>query len=113
MSRELSVRGLIIAALGSMVAGGIPHIWAFWTGVVLGTVFFVIKLPSMTLGLGMYLPVFITAPIFLGGLVSLADKKFNKKAGSKNGTVIASGFLGGEAVAGVVIAAIHAAKALI
>ncbi len=95
------------------MAGGIPHIWAFWTGVVLGTVFFVIKLPSMTLGLGMYLPVFITAPIFLGGLISLADKRFNKRAGSKNGTVIASGLLGGEAVTGVVIAAIQAAKAFI
>lgn len=95
------------------MAGGIPHIWAFLAGVVLGTVFFVIKLPSMTLGLGMYLPVFITAPIFLGGLFSLIEKISSKNSENKTGTVVASGLLGGEAVTGVVIAAIHAAKALI
>jgi uncharacterized oligopeptide transporter (OPT) family protein len=113
MSRELSVRELIIAALGSVVITASSMYVALKLGALPWPTIFVIKLPSMTLGLGMYLPVFITTPIFLGGLISLAEKRFNKKAGSKNGTVIASGLLGGKAVTGVVIAAIHAAKAFI
>jgi uncharacterized oligopeptide transporter (OPT) family protein len=111
MSRELSVRELIIAALGSVVITASSMYVALKLGALPWPTIFVIKLPCMTLGL--YLPVFITASIFLGGLISFAEKRFNKKAGSKNGTVTASGLRGGEAVTGVVIAAIHAAKAFI
>jgi len=93
------------------MATGIPHPISFWVGVLLGTLFFVIKLPSMTLGLGIYLPVFITAPIFLGGLISLLTKIPRHQSSGKSGTVIASGLLGGEAVTGVVIAAIRAFQA--
>jgi len=94
------------------MATGIPHLISFWAGVLLGTLFFVIKLPSMTLGLGIYLPVFITAPIFLGGLISWLTKKPRQQSSAKHGTIIASGLLGGEAVTGVVIAAVKAFQAL-
>ncbi|MDT8298938.1 MAG: OPT/YSL family transporter, partial [Spirochaetaceae bacterium] len=93
------------------MAGGIPHLWAFWVGVVLGMLFFLLKLPSMTLGLGIYLPVFITAPIFLGGLIALVQRLVKKNTETKTGTVVASGLLGGEAVTGVILAIIAFASA--
>ncbi|MCG8452365.1 MAG: OPT/YSL family transporter [Spirochaetales bacterium] len=91
------------------LAGGIPHLWAFIAGALFGTIFFIVKIPAMTLGLGLYLPVFITAPILLGGLWAFVEKLLRNaqgKAVGKTGTVIASGLLGGEAVTGVVIAII-------
>jgi putative OPT family oligopeptide transporter len=93
------------------MAGGIPHLWAFWAGVVLGTLFFLLKLPSMTLGLGIYLPVFITSPIFLGGLIALLQRLVKKNTETKTGTVVASGLLGGEAVTGVILAIVAFASA--
>ena len=93
------------------MAGGIPHLWAFWSGVLVGTALFVSGLPSMTLGLGIYLPVFITGPIFLGGLIALVQRLITREAPGKTGTVIASGLLGGEAVTGVVLAIIALAGA--
>lgn len=91
------------------MAGGIPHQWAFWSGVGVGTLLFILGLPSMTLGLGMYLPVYITTPIFLGGVLALIQKLVRKDKAGKTGTVVASGLLGGEAVTGVVIAIIRLA----
>ncbi|HHX87511.1 MAG TPA: peptide transporter, partial [Firmicutes bacterium] len=62
--------------------------------------------PGMTIGIGIYLPMFISAAAGLGGLLrAIVDRKwpdFNHKA-----QLISSGFLGGEGVTGVLIAIIQ------
>ncbi len=99
-------------AVAAMV-GGIPHMTSFLIGLVAGTVLYCVNFPVMTLGLGVYLPFYLSATAFVGGLlrfiVQKAAPEFEKKG---TGTIIASGLLGGEAVIGVIIALVQAIPAL-
>ncbi|GMO49299.1 MAG: oligopeptide transporter, OPT family [Termitinemataceae bacterium] len=96
------------AAVASMV-GGIPHLSSFICGLIAACVLYMLNVPVMTLGLGVYLPFFLSFTAFLGGALSLIAKKcapsFVKDG---NGLIVASGLLGGEAFVGVVIAMIKA-----
>lgn len=91
----------IIAAM----IGGVPHIGAFVIGLIAGTILYIINFPVMTLGLGVYLPFYLSLTAFIGGalrfIVQKAAPKFDE---SGSGLIIASGLLGGEAVVGVLIA---------
>ncbi|MBR0126960.1 MAG: OPT/YSL family transporter, partial [Firmicutes bacterium] len=71
-------------------------------------------LPVMTLGLGVYLPFFMSATAFIGGALRLiVDKVYPKFEEKGTGTIIASGLLGGEGITGVIIALIVAVQAIL
>ena len=57
----------------------------------------------MPVAVGIYLPIAIMVPIFLGGLISQRLKNRSKSA-THNGVLIASGLIAGEAIAGILIA---------
>ncbi|MFV0518346.1 MAG: OPT/YSL family transporter [Aminipila sp.] len=101
------------SAVAAMV-GGISHMPAFIVGVITAVVLYFINFPVMTLGLGVYLPFYLSATAFIGGLIRfLVDRfipQFEKKG---TGTIIASGLLGGEAIVGVILALILAIKILV
>jgi len=89
----------------STMVGGLPNQGAFFWGFAIGFALYMLNIPGMTLGLGIYLPMFISTTVFAGGLLGLVFGKREEE--SKNrGTVLASGILGGEGVAGVLIAII-------
>jgi uncharacterized oligopeptide transporter (OPT) family protein len=92
------------AAVAAMV-GGIPDTTGFVIGLILGAVLYIVNVPVMTLGIGIYLPMFITMTVALGGairlIVNLAAPNFAKK---DTGVIIAAGLLGGEGITGVLIA---------
>jgi uncharacterized oligopeptide transporter (OPT) family protein len=93
----------------STMVGGLPNPFAFFLGLTLGTLLYLVGMPAMTLGIGIYLPMFISATVFVGGVIAFAIKKIllsgkDKESGKKTGIVIASGLLGGEGIAGVLIA---------
>lgn len=96
------------AAVAAMV-GGISHVPAFVIGLVLALVLYLLKFPVMTLGLGVYLPFYLSATAFIGGALRFILDRWAPKV-EKNGvgTIVASGMLGGEGVVGVVIALIIA-----
>jgi putative OPT family oligopeptide transporter len=58
------------------------------------------RLPVMAVAVGMYLPLALTAPIFLGGLVA-AISRDRRESGS--GILFASGLIAGEALVGVLL----------
>ena len=96
------------AAVASMV-GGIAHLPAFIFGLIVAMVLYIIGLPVTTLGLGVYLPFYLSATAFLGGALRFILSKVApkvEKSGKDN--IIAAGALGGEGVIGVVIALIMA-----
>jgi uncharacterized oligopeptide transporter (OPT) family protein len=97
-------------AVAAMV-GGISHMPAFLIGLVLAVLLYIVNFPVMTLGLGVYLPFYLSMTAFVGGalrfIVMKAAPNFEK---SGNGQIIAAGLLGGEAVVGVIIAMIQAIK---
>ena len=90
----------------STMVGGLPNPTAFFFGLMMGIVIYLLKLPGMTLGIGLYLPMEISSAAFLGGLLNLLVGKFRPSSKDK-GLVISSGLLGGEGIAGVLIAIIR------
>jgi len=93
-------------AVSTMISG-LPHLPAFAIGLAIGFVLYIFNVPGMTLGLGVFLPMTISATVFLGGLTSFIIKKLSPKS-TADGTpaIIAAGALGGEGITGVTIAII-------
>ena len=54
----------------STMVGGLPNTAAFLLGLALGAVLYVLNVPAMTLGIGVYLPMFISVTVFLGGALA-------------------------------------------
>ncbi|QIB69474.1 peptide transporter [Aminipila butyrica] len=98
------------SAVAAMV-GGISHVPAFVIGLVAAVILYCLNFPVMTLGLGVYLPFYLSATAFIGGMLRLlTDKVFPEFEKRGNGSIIASGLLGGEAVVGVILALIVAIR---
>lgn len=107
--------GFIAPQAGAVAAmvGGIPHVPSFLVGLVIGIILYVINFPVMTLGLGIYLPFYLSLTAFVGGALSfIAQKAAPKWVAGGSGLIIASGLLGGEAVIGVVIALIQVCQGM-
>lgn len=106
--------GTFVAAQASVVAtmaAGIPNPAVFFVGLAAGLVLAAAGLPVMTLGLGVYLPFYMSAAAGLGALVRLgADRAGAKRdeegraAWSSRCQAVASGLLGGESLVGVISA---------
>lgn len=115
-------QGSFVAAQASVVAtmvAGIPSIPAFAVGFAVGFVLYLAKAPAMMLGLGIYLPFYMSAAAFFGAMVRVAYNAVcerrrmsappEKRAALEvedehTGLVVASGLLGGESVVGVLVA---------
>jgi len=100
-------------AVAAMV-GGISNPLSFWIGLIVAAVLYCLNFPVMTLGLGIYLPFYLSATAFIGGALRfIVDKvKPGMEEKEATGQIIASGVLGGEGVVGVIIALIVAAQAI-
>lgn len=115
-------QGSFVAAQASVVAtmvSGIPSLPAFLVGLAIGALLYFVKAPAMMLGLGIYLPFYMSAAAFFGAMVKLAYDKIceRRRAGApeserekmrlrheQTSLVVASGLIGGESVLGVLIA---------
>ena len=90
----------------STMVGGLPNTPAFFFGLMIGIIIYLMKLPGMTLGIGMYLPMEISTAAFVGGVISLIVGKI-KPESKETGMIVSSGLLGGEGITGVVLAIIR------
>ena len=96
------------SAVAAMV-GGISNMPAFIIGLIVATLLYCINFPVITLGLGVYLPFYLSATATIGGAIRFAvDKLAPKFEEDGKGTIIASGLLGGESIVGVIIAMYYA-----
>ena len=86
----------------SMV-GGTYNPAVFWIAAAIGAILVLLKVPSITLGIGIYLSFGFSLAIFLGGLIQYIVKKLKKNKTGNNGLIIASGLFGGESLIGVLI----------
>ena len=111
-----------VSAQASVVAtmvSGIPSVPAFVIGLAAGIALYWAGLPAMMLGLGVYLPFYMSFTAALGaalkwviGRVRAAraaslpedDRAAQEADAQEAGVVIASGVLGGESIVGVIIA---------
>jgi len=63
------------------------------------------RVPVLAVAVGIYLPITLTVPIFLGGMINhLGKKSGGSKASEKRGLLMASGLITGEALMGILVA---------
>ncbi len=98
-----------VSAQASVVAtmiSGIPNMPAFIGGLVAGIVLHCLRVPAMMIGLGVYLPFYMSLSAALGAAIHAiyARVTAGKADADEAGTLVASGILGGESIVGVVIA---------
>lgn len=115
------------ASVVATMVSGIPSTGSFVIGLAVGIALYCLGIPAMMLGLGVYLPLHMTLTASLGALIKLVyDRIFLRRTpGSaqsggenalrheENGTLIASGVLGGESIVGVLIALASVASAML
>ena len=100
------------ANLFATILGGIfdqaPVTWLLYAvGLALSVLLVMMGVSPLAFAIGMYLPLQINTPLFIGGLVShyvgksTADKKLSE-ARVQRGTLLSSGFIAGGAIMGVV-----------
>ena len=99
-----------MAAVIDPLMNGVGAPWLLYAiGAVIAIVLTLCKVPALPFALGMFIPIQLNLPLLVGGAVSWyvttrsKDEQVNKKRGEK-GTLIASGFIAGGALMGVVSA---------
>lgn len=109
-----------VSAQASVVAtmvSGIPSVPAFIVGLIAGIALYWAGLPAMMVGLGVYLPFYMSLTAFLGSLAKVLYDKFGHNsdpaAFQEQGLVVASGLLGGESIIGVILAFVSVAANLL
>ena len=94
-----------------MNGGGAPWI-LYGIGAVIAIILTICKLPALPFALGMFIPIDLNLPLLVGGAIAWfvntrsKDKEIND-ARSEKGTLIASGFIAGGALMGVVSAVLR------
>ena len=97
------------AVIKPLMEGGETPWILYFAGAALALVLTSIGVPALAFALGMFIPMSLNAPLVVGGLVAWfvtsrsKDEKLNK-ARLDRGTLIASGFIAGGALMGVVSA---------
>ena len=93
-----------------------PVTWLLYAvGLVLSLLLVMMNIPPLAFAIGMYLPLAINTPLWIGGLIShwvetsSKDKKVSE-ARVQRGTLLASGFIAGGALAGVLGALLQLVK---
>ena len=99
-----------MAAVIEPMMSGKPAPWMLYAaGAFMSLILTMIGVPSLAFALGMFIPIELNTPILLGGIIShfvstrSKDEKVNN-ARRERGTLIASGFIAGGALMGVVSA---------
>lgn len=102
-----------MAAVIEPLMSGVGAPWLLYgIGAVLAVVLTFFKIPALAFALGMFIPLELNVPLVVGGAVNWyvttrsKDASLNNERGEK-GTLLASGFIAGGALMGVVSAAMR------
>ena len=106
-------QGNLMAVIIKSLMSNQPVPWLLYgLGVLIALMLEMVGVPPLAFALGMYLPIELNVPLLIGGflawLVANSSKKEDiKKARKERGTLIASGFIAGGALMGVIGAALN------
>ena len=104
------------AVIQPLMTGGQTPWMLYFCGAALALILTAIGVPALAFALGMFIPMSLNAPLVVGGLVAWFVSSRSKdeglnKARMDRGTLIASGFIAGGALMGVVSAVLKFAGA--
>mgnify|MGYP002624314386 CR=1 FL=1 len=103
------------AVIQPMMEGGSAPWLMYGLGALIAILLTIFKVPALAFCLGMFIPIDLNLPLLVGGAISWwvgsrsKDKALNE-ARQEKGTLIASGFIAGGALMGVVSAILKFAK---
>ena len=113
MSGSRGARGFLAIKRKEPLMSGSGAPWALYAiGAVLAVVLNFCKIPALAFALGMFIPLDLNTPLLIGGAISWyvgsrsKDQSLNS-ARLEKGTLLASGFIAGGALMGVVSAALR------
>ena len=103
------------AVIQPMMSDGSAPWLLYGIGALIATLLIVFKVPALAFCLGMFIPIDLNLPLLLGGAISWFVSTRSKDAAvntarQEKGTLIASGFIAGGALMGVVSAILKFAK---
>jgi putative OPT family oligopeptide transporter len=106
------------AGLMALIAEGVLSGTANWgmvlIGVTFGIVLILMDVPVLPFAVGIYLPVTLATPIFLGGALKYVITRYTERTDDEtsvekathHGRLVAAGLIAGEAIMGIVVGAI-------
>jgi putative OPT family oligopeptide transporter len=116
-TKELSApqANAMAAVIKSMMSGETTPWLLYGVGAALALILTMINVPALAFSLGMFIPLELNTPLLVGGLISWYVSTRSKDAQintsrQERGTLIASGFIAGGALMGVVSALLRLAK---
>jgi len=103
------------AVIQPMMSGGSAPWLLYGIGAAIAILLTILKIPALAFCLGMFIPIDLNLPLLLGGAISWYVSTRSKDAAvntarQEKGTLIASGFIAGGALMGVVSAILKFAK---
>ncbi len=106
----------MVAVIEPLMNGGQAPWLLYGIGAVIAILLTVFKVPALPFALGMFIPLQLNLPLLVGGAIawfvsSRSKDKETNEARSEKGTLIASGFIAGGALMGVVSAILKFAGA--
>ena len=115
MGSEHGEANAMAAVIQPLMTGGQTPWMLYFCGAALALVLTSIGVPALAFALGMFIPMELNAPLVVGGLVAWFVSNRSKdeglnKARFDRGTLIASGFIAGGALMGVVSALLKFAE---
>lgn len=95
----------LMAIIAEGVIGGNLPYTLVGIGVLIGIALTLLRIPILPFALGLYLPLSITSATVIGGLArEYVNRKRLSETAQERGILLASGFIGGDALIGIVIA---------
>lgn len=92
-----------------VMEGNLPWVLVF-AGVGIAIVVEILGIPVLPFAVGLYLPIYLSTPMMVGGLVRLyfenkkSDSKEEKERKTNNGILYCSGLIAGEGLVGILLA---------
>lgn len=105
----------LMALIAESVLTGTANWGMILIGVTFGVVLILMDVPVLPFAVGMYLPVTLATPIFLGGALKGIISRYVEWTGNEttierathNGRIVAAGLIAGEAIMGIVVGGIR------
>lgn len=106
----------LMAAIIKSLMSGQPVTWLlFGIGIFVALLIEMLSVPTLAFALGMYLPLELTTPLLVGGLLAHLVRKSSRDKGlaskrHNRAVLLSSGFIAGGAMMGIVLAFLKLAK---
>lgn len=95
----------LMAIIAEGVIGGDLPYALVGIGALIGVVALMLGIPILPFALGLYLPLSLSSATFVGGVVRfIVNRSLSTEESQDRGTLLASGFIGGDALTGILIA---------